>query len=138
MGGKSSKATQREKNQKDAAGMRAKSGQLGRQAGFTSNLAKEKKKWEMHKENTHDADIRSVIGAAQEVRLCLRDSRVIFCSVISSAGTGAQSFVVRPWGVEAPTTIKYDDVWRVTSVTEMVWQRQKAISRAQLDGIFAD
>ena len=138
MGGKSSKAKQREQNQNDAAGTSAKSDQLGRQAAFTSNLGKGKKKWVMHKENTHDADIRSMIGAAQEVRLCLRDSRVIFCSVISSARTGARSFVVRPWGVEAPTTIKFDDVWRVTSVTEMVWQRQKAISRAQLDGIFAD
>lgn len=136
MGGKSSKATQHEKNQKDAARLRAKSDRLGRQAAFTSNLGKEKKKWLMHKENAHDADIRSVIGAAQEVRLCLRDSRVIFCTIISPAG--AKSFIVRPWGVEAPTTIKYDDVWRVTAVTEMVWQRQKAISCAQLDGIFAD
>jgi hypothetical protein len=89
----------------------------------------------MQKENPHDAHIRSVIGVALEVRLCLHDSRVIFCSVISSSG--ADSFVVRPWGVGTPTTIKYDDVWRVTSVTEMVWQRQKEISRAQLAGIFA-
>jgi hypothetical protein len=92
----------------------------------------------MHKANPHDAHIRSVIGAAHEVRLNLRDSRVIFCSVISPSGAGAESFVVRPWGVRTPTTIKYDDVRRAASVTEMVWQRQKAISLAQLTGIFAE
>jgi hypothetical protein len=63
---------------------------------------------------------------------------VIFCSVISPASADADSFVVRPWGVTAPTTIKYDEVWRVASVTEMAWQRQKAISRAQLAGVFAE
>lgn len=92
----------------------------------------------MHKENPHEAHVRSVIGVAHEVRLCLHDSRVIFCSVISPSGAGAESFVVRPWGLRTATTIKYDDVSRVTSVTEMVWQRQKAISRAQLAGIFAE
>ena len=92
----------------------------------------------MHKDNPHEARIRSVIGTAHEVRIHLHDSRVIFCSVISSAGADAGSFVVRPWGVSAPTTIKYDDVWRAASVTEMVWQRQKAISRAQLAGIFSE
>ena len=92
----------------------------------------------MNKENPHEAHIRSVIGAAQEVRLCLHDSRVIFCSVISLSGSGGESFIVRPWGVTTPTTIKYDDVRRVSSVTEMVWQRQKEISRAQLAGVFVE
>ena len=92
----------------------------------------------MHKENPRDAHIRSVIGVAHEVRLCLHDSRVIFCRVVSSSGPAADSFVVLPWGVTTPTTIRYDDVWRAASVTEMVWQRQKAISRAQLAGIFAE
>lgn len=92
----------------------------------------------MHTESSHDAHIRSVIGVAHEVRLRLYDSRVIFCRVISSSGSGAESFVVLPWGVTTPTTIKYDEVWRVASVTEMVWQRQKAISRAQLAGIFTE
>lgn len=68
----------------------------------------------------------------------MHDSRVIFCSVISPSGSSAESFVVLPWGVKTPTTIKYDDVWRAASVTEMVWQRQKAISRAQLAGIFVE
>jgi hypothetical protein len=92
----------------------------------------------MPKENPRDAQIRSVIGAAREVRLCLHDSRVIFCSVISSSGSGAESFVVQPWGVVTPTTIRYDDVYRAASVTEMGWQRQKAISRAQLAGVFVE
>ena len=92
----------------------------------------------MAKENPRDAHIRSVIGAAREVRLCLHDARVIFCSVISSSGSGADSFVVQPWGVVTQTTIKYDDVYRAASVTEMGWQRQKAISRAQLAGVFVE
>ena len=91
----------------------------------------------MAKENPRDAHIRSVIGVAHEVRLCLHDSRVIFCRVVSASGP-ADSFIVLPWGVATPTTIRYDDVWRASSVTEMVWQRQKEISRAQLAGIFAE
>lgn len=90
----------------------------------------------MAKENPRDADIRSVIGVAHEVRLRMHDSRVIFGSVVSSRNP--DSFVVRPWGVKTPTTIRYDDVRRVASVTEMVWQRQKAISQAQLEGIFEE
>jgi hypothetical protein len=92
----------------------------------------------MQKENPHDVYIRSVIGVAHEVRLRMHDSRVIFCSVISATAANAESFVVRPWGLKTPTTLKYDDVWRAASVTEMVWQRQKAISLAQLAGIFAE
>ena len=90
----------------------------------------------MHKENPRAADNRCVIGSAQEVRLDLYDSRVIFCSVVSAHEAG--SFVVRPWGISTPTTIKYEDVSRAASVTEMVWQRQKAICRAQLAGIFVE
>jgi hypothetical protein len=90
------------------------------------------------KENPRDAHIRSVIGVAHEVRLCLHDSRIIFGRMISPSAPSADSFVVLPWGVKTPTTIRYDDVWRAASVTEMVWQRQKAISRAQLAGIFAE
>jgi hypothetical protein len=92
----------------------------------------------VQKQNPRDVDIRSVIGVAREVRLCLLDSRVIFCRVLSSSAPTADSFVVLPWGVKTPTTIRYDDVWRAASVTEMVWQRQKSISRAQLAGIFAE
>ena len=90
------------------------------------------------RQDPRDADIRSVIGAACEVRLCLHDSRVIFCTVVSSWAPSTDSFVVLPWGVKAPTTIRYDDVWRAASVTEMGWQRQQSISRAQLAGIFAE
>jgi hypothetical protein len=92
----------------------------------------------VQKENPREAHIRNVIGVAREVRLCLHDSRIIFCRVVSSFGPSADSFVILPWGVAAPTTIRYDDVLRAASVTEMVWQRQKAISRAQLAGIFAE
>lgn len=92
----------------------------------------------MHEENQHDGHTRSVIGVAHEVRLRMRDSRVIFCSVISSYGSCSESFVIRPWGVKTLTTINYDDVRRAASVTEMVWERQKAISRAQLAGIFSE
>lgn len=92
----------------------------------------------MQRENPRDAHVRSVIGVAHEVRLCLHDARVIFCSVLSSSGAGPGSFIVRPWGVTVSTTIKYDDVYSASCVTQMVWQRQKAISRAQLAGIFAE
>jgi hypothetical protein len=92
----------------------------------------------MHRENPRAAHNRSVIGAACEVRLSLYDSRVIFCSVVSASESGAETFVVRPWGLATPTTIKYEDVCRAASVTEMGWQRQKAISRAQLAGVFVE
>jgi len=101
----------------------------------------------MSKDNPHDEQIRSVIAVAHQVRLRLHDSQVIFGSVIPSrdddaetpsAGGNAESFAFRPWGVSTPTTIKYDDVWRAAPVTEMVWERQKAISMAQFAGIFAE
>jgi len=92
----------------------------------------------VQKENPRDVHIRSVIGVAHEVRLCLHDARVIFCRVVSATGPDTDSFIVLPWGVTTPTTIRYGDVWRAASVTEMVWQRQKAISAAQLAGIFAE
>jgi hypothetical protein len=40
--------------------------------------------------------------------------------------------------VATPTTIRYDDVHRAASVTEMDWQRQSAISSAQLAGAFVE
>ncbi|HVU02933.1 MAG TPA: hypothetical protein VHE30_14335 [Polyangiaceae bacterium] len=92
----------------------------------------------MRTENPRGADIRSMIGTAREVCLRMNDARVIFCSVVSPRSDGADAFVVRPWGVEATATVRYDDVRRATSVTEMVWQRQRAISRAQLAGVFVD
>lgn len=92
----------------------------------------------MRTENPRDAHNRSVIGAACEVRLSLNDSRVIFCSVVSASEAGGESFVVRPWGIATPTTIKYEELSHAASVTEMVWLRQKAISRAQLAGVFVE
>jgi hypothetical protein len=76
--------------------------------------------------------LRDMLGLAREVRLDLRDSRVIFASVVSVHDIVEECFVVRPWGLRSAIAIRFDEVCRARPVRRMVWQHQRTICAAQV------
>ena len=80
----------------------------------------------------HAASMRSVVTFAREVRIRLRDTRIIFASVVSAQDAiESDAFVVRPRGVPWTTTFRYADATLVAPVRHMGWQAQQAICRKQ-------
>jgi len=84
----------------------------------------------------HEEAIRALVGVAHEIRIELQDERVIFASPVTGRGGDVCAFVIRPWGWKLPMTIRFADVLRVSPVKGMIWERQRAISTAQMSGVF--
>jgi hypothetical protein len=83
--------------------------------------------------------MRNVIAFAREVRIRLRDSRVIFASVVGDEVRARdESFVVRPWGVKWTSTFLYESVSRIAPVRRMSWAAQKAICAKQSATLHAE
>ena len=76
-------------------------------------------------------DARNVIGGAHEVRIELRDRRVIFATVVRDEEPIDGAFVIRPWGVPFAITLSLDDLARATPVRNMHWEQQRSISGVQ-------
>jgi hypothetical protein len=77
--------------------------------------------------------MHNVLAFAREVRIELRDARVIFASVVGAPlDPGADRFVVHPWGVRAPMTLSFHDVARATPVQYMQWEQQRSICADQM------
>jgi hypothetical protein len=85
-----------------------------------------------------EAAIRNVVGFAHEVRIHFHDTRVLFASVLCPASPDSLSFVVRPWGLKAETTVRFEEVSRAAPVKQMGWQKQRTISAAQAAGVFEE
>src|SRR3954466_14516239 len=90
----------------------------------------------MQKNYQTEAAMKNVVGCAREVRLHMRDSRVIFATVLAP-GRDAEEFVIRPWGVRLPMTVHFGAVARAVAVKVMLWKQQRSISAAQLAGTFS-
>jgi hypothetical protein len=84
------------------------------------------------KHGHHSCDVRNVLGFAHEVRIVLRDRRVIFASVICAEDRERDSFVIQPWGVRGRMTVAFEDVARATPVTHMNWEWQRSITALQM------
>jgi hypothetical protein len=89
------------------------------------------------KRGLHERIIRSVVDFANEVRLSMRNTEVIFGTVVSVPKGEAGSFHVRPWGLVASKAFHFDDVAVAVPVKRMGWARHRAITAAQRAGIFA-
>ena len=80
----------------------------------------------------HAASMKNVVTFAREVRIRLRDTRIIFASIVSAQDPiESDAFVVRPWGVPWTTTFRYAEAALVAPVRHMGWQAQQAICRKQ-------
>jgi hypothetical protein len=84
------------------------------------------------KHGHHSCDVHNVLAFAHEVRIALRDARVIFASIVSVEDLQGDSFVIQPWGVRAQMTLAYADVARATPVTHMNWEQQRSITALQM------
>jgi hypothetical protein len=92
----------------------------------------------LRKRDTHEADVRSVVDFAREVRLHLRHEKVLFGSIAEGASRSDDgSFHIRPWGVKQSIAIRFDDVTLAAPVKQMGWEQHRAIARAQEAGVFA-
>jgi hypothetical protein len=89
-----------------------------------------------HKTEGHEATIRNVVGFAHEVRIHLYDSQIIFASVLPAAEVEPGAFVVRPWGLKSPRTVRYDEVSHAVPVKRMGWQKHRSIAVAQAGGVY--
>lgn len=85
----------------------------------------------------HDATVRNVVAFAHEVRVVLRDARVIVGSIIAATGDATDAFEIRPWGLRSPMTLRFGEVARAVPVRRMLWARQRCISAAQTAGTFS-
>jgi hypothetical protein len=85
---------------------------------------------------SHEEAIRALVGVAHEVKIELQDARIIFATPVAGHRGDVCAFVIRPWGWKSPMTIRFVDVLRVTPVRGMIWERQRAISAAQMSGVF--
>jgi hypothetical protein len=77
-------------------------------------------------------DVRNVLGFAHEVRIVLRDARVIFASIVCVEEPERDSFVIQPWGVRGRMTLSFEDIAHATPVTHMNWERQRSITALQM------
>jgi hypothetical protein len=84
------------------------------------------------------ATIKNIVGFAHEVRIYMRDSRVIVGHILGAAAGRTEAFVLRPWGSTAHMTVRIGDISRAVMVRRMTWQRQRTIAAAQLAGVFVD
>lgn len=82
--------------------------------------------------------IRGVVDFAREVRIHLRDTQVIFGSVMGAAERGTTFFRLRPWGLTKTIDVPFDDVVLASTVKQMGWERHRAIAVAQQAGIFTN
>jgi hypothetical protein len=89
------------------------------------------------KRDGHEATIREVVDFANEVRVHLRDERVIFGSVRRSPLDEIESFRIQPWGLSESTKLRFEHVSLAAPVKQMRWDRHRAIAAAQRAGIFA-
>ena len=76
--------------------------------------------------------LRNVLSLAREVRVEMRDSRVIFASVVRATDTDEDWFVVLPWGLRSPIALRFDEVCRARPVRHMVWLKQRTICASQV------
>ena len=76
----------------------------------------------------NSASMKNVVTFAREVRIRLRDARIIFASIVSAQ---EDAFVVRPWGVPWTLTLRYAETSLVVPVRHMGWQAQQAICKSQ-------
>jgi hypothetical protein len=86
--------------------------------------------------SAREITIRNVVDFALEVEVRLRDSQVIYGSVVPLVSGEPDAFRIRPWGLSAPIAIRFDDVFRAAPIKRMAWQKQRLIAAAQLAGIF--
>jgi hypothetical protein len=89
-----------------------------------------------HKRDTHEATVRSVVDYAREVRVHLKNERVIFGS-IKQAERCDGSFFILPWGMKQSLQVRFADVTLATPVKQMGWEQHRAIATAQQAGVFA-
>lgn len=89
-----------------------------------------------HKTEGHEATIRNVVGFAHEVRIHLYDSQIIFASVLPAAEVESGAFVVQPWGLKTPRTLRYNEVSHAVPVKRMGWQKHRSIAAAQAGGVY--
>jgi hypothetical protein len=79
-----------------------------------------------------ERSLRNVVCLAHEVRLDLRDARVIFATIVSVSHGAGQSFVVRPWGLRSAIALRFDEVCRARPVRHMRWEHERTICAAQV------
>jgi hypothetical protein len=91
------------------------------------------------KRDGHEMTIRNVVEFAREVRIHLRDARVIFGTVAAATGAndGSGSCLIRPWGLTEPKVFRFDEISLASPVKQMGWKRQREIAAAQHAGVFA-
>lgn len=81
--------------------------------------------------STHNSRVvKSVLSLGHEVRIKLRDERVIF-GTISSVLHEDSEFVLRLWGQKRVSTLALCDVRTARAVRGMLWRTQRRISDAQ-------
>jgi hypothetical protein len=90
----------------------------------------------LHKRDTREAMVRSVVDIAREVRVHLQGEQVIFGSIAQAAERCDGSFRIRPWGMKQSIELRFADVTLATPVKQMGWDQHRAIARAQQAGVF--
>jgi len=88
------------------------------------------------KRDAHESMIRNVVDFAREVRVHLHDAQVIFGSITPAVRAEADSFRLRPWGMQQSIQIQFADVSLATPVKQMGWEQHRAIASAQQAGVF--
>ncbi len=79
--------------------------------------------------------LRNVLEFAHEVRVYLRNAKVIFGSTVP--GAGPDQYFVMPWGTHSVVTVRLDEVMHAVPVHAMTWLEHQAICSAQRAGVFA-
>jgi hypothetical protein len=92
---------------------------------------------QLHKRDTHEAMVRSVVDFAREVRIHLNNERIVFGTIKQTAERCDGSFRILPWGVKHPIEVRFADVTLATPVKQMGWEQHRAIASAQQAGVFA-
>jgi hypothetical protein len=75
-------------------------------------------------------DVQNVLSLAHEVRIKLRDERVIFAT-IASVSHDESEVVLRLWGRKGLSRVALRDVRTASPVRGMLWRTQRSISDAQ-------
>ena len=89
---------------------------------------------EAHKRRLHESVIRSVVDFANEVRISMRNSDVIFGTMVAAPMSDAGSFHLRPWGVVSAKAIHFDDVAVAAPVKNMGWAKHRGHCRRSARG----
>ena len=87
-------------------------------------------------QKAHIAAIRNVVEFASEVRVHLRDRKVVVGSIVLAKEPALEVFEIRPWGLRSTMVVRLDDVLHATPVWRLQWADQQRISSAQRGGVF--